>query len=592
EAHSDWVAEATTGPNWDAQADVTSETTDNALGETREAELSATVAPLPAASADSGSGEVRGRLGSLAAGAAGLAGAGIAGAASRIAAFRRDRQADASADATEGDPHVATASPFADPWNAKPPVAATDDAAVQGDAVDDDVPSPDAEATAESSWTAPEGDVVTEESSWAAPEGGAVAADDGLSDGDVVAEESSWSDGAVEPSSLEEVAAAVDTDAVAEAGGVNLVWDGDSTADAGDAGVVNDLTGDAGDGSQVEESAWSSEESVEDSAAADDGLSDGDIVAEESSWSDGAVEPSSLEEVAAAVDTDAVAEAGGVNLVWDGETVSDAGDAAAVEVAAGEGGDVVNVEESAWSVDAPAEDAAPSDDAPAGAEADGTSADVAQVEESSWSDADVEPSSLDEVAAAVDTEAVAEAGGVNLVWDGNPDASAESVGTDAEVQAWPVDDGAEQRVVEGSDGSDEVQAWPVDDTSRADGDAARDADAASGEGSESGHVGGYGDHGYGAHEAASAYGPPDDAGDAGGDSVVVHDHAVIDGGWSVGSAAPIEDGCMPLGHPIKGVYALGIYQVPGSGWYDQTTPDVWFLDEEAAQRAGFRRGEG
>lgn len=207
-------------------------------------------------------------------------------------------------------------------------------------------------------------------------------------------------------------------------------------------------------------------------------------------------------------------------------------------------------------------------------------------------DDDVEPSSLDEVAAAVDTEAVAEAGGVNMVWDGNPDASAESVGTDAEVQAWPVDDGAEQRVVEGSDGSDEVQAWPVDDTSWADGDAARDADAASGEGSESGHVGGYGDHGYGAHEAASAYGPPDDAGDAGGDSVVVHDHAVIDGGWSVGSAAPIEDGCMPLGHPIKGVYALGIYQVPGSGWYqpDHTRCLVPRRGSGATRRIPARRG--
>ncbi len=75
-------------------------------------------------------------------------------------------------------------------------------------------------------------------------------------------------------------------------------------------------------------------------------------------------------------------------------------------------------------------------------------------------------------------------------------------------------------------------------------------------------------------------------------AVAGHDHSVVDGGWSVGSAAPLDDGCMPLGHPIKGVYALGVYQVPGSDWYDATVADVWFTDEGAAARAGFRRGEG
>lgn len=87
-------------------------------------------------------------------------------------------------------------------------------------------------------------------------------------------------------------------------------------------------------------------------------------------------------------------------------------------------------------------------------------------------------------------------------------------------------------------------------------------------------------------------GAPESSGDAGSHEVIVHDHPVVDGGWSVGSAAPLEDGCMPLGHPIKGVYSLGIYQVPGSDWYDMTVPDVWFMDEESAQRAGFRRGDG
>ena len=297
------------------------------------------------------------------------------------------------------------------------------------------------------------------------------------------------------------------------------------------------------------------------------------------------MEPSSLDEVAAAVDTDAVAEAGGVNLVWDGETVPGDGDAAVVDDAASDG-EVVEVEESSWSADVPADDSAGADD--------GVAAEAVEVEESSWSDGDVEPSSLDEVAAAVDTDAVAEAGGVNLIWDGNSDTSADSGSADAEVQAWPVDDGTEQTTDDGADGSAEVQAWDVDDSTESDGAPvpAADAHPAHGDDSASGHVGGYGAHGYAAREAGAAYGPPDDARNAGWDSVVVHDHAVIDGGWSVGSAAPLEDGCMPLGHPIKGVFALGIYQVPGSSWYDQTTPDVWFLDEESAQRAGFRRGEG
>ena len=55
---------------------------------------------------------------------------------------------------------------------------ATDDAAVRNDAVDDDVRL--TETTAESSWFAPEGDVVTEVVVGLLPEGGAVATDDSL----------------------------------------------------------------------------------------------------------------------------------------------------------------------------------------------------------------------------------------------------------------------------------------------------------------------------------------------------------------------------------------------------------------------------
>lgn len=80
-----------------------------------------------------------------------------------------------------------------------------------------------------------------------------------------------------------------------------------------------------------------------------------------------------------------------------------------------------------------------------------------------------------------------------------------------------------------------------------------------------------------------------------GDADEPHDHAVWDGGWGrrLGRARPNDDGCMPLGHPIKGVLAYGVYQVPGSDWYAATTPDVLrHIDEETAQRAGFRRGDG
>ena len=68
-------------------------------------------------------------------------------------------------------------------------------------------------------------------------------------------------------------------------------------------------------------------------------------------------------------------------------------------------------------------------------------------------------------------------------------------------------------------------------------------------------------------------------------------HEVVDGGFGIGSAAPIEDGVQPLGHPIKANLDTKTYQDLHSPWYVQTEPDVWFLDAGFAERAGFHRAE-
>ena len=64
---------------------------------------------------------------------------------------------------------------------------------------------------------------------------------------------------------------------------------------------------------------------------------------------------------------------------------------------------------------------------------------------------------------------------------------------------------------------------------------------------------------------------------------------VRDGGYGVGSAAPIDDGAQPLGHPVKGNLGSMTFNEPGSRAYDLTTADVWFIDAETAERFGFTR---
>ena len=65
-----------------------------------------------------------------------------------------------------------------------------------------------------------------------------------------------------------------------------------------------------------------------------------------------------------------------------------------------------------------------------------------------------------------------------------------------------------------------------------------------------------------------------------------------DGGFGVGSAAPLDDGAQPLDHPVQAYRDTMTYRMPGDPGYDSAEPHVWFYDEDAAQRSGFRRSEG
>ena len=65
-----------------------------------------------------------------------------------------------------------------------------------------------------------------------------------------------------------------------------------------------------------------------------------------------------------------------------------------------------------------------------------------------------------------------------------------------------------------------------------------------------------------------------------------------DGGFGVGSAAPLHDGAQPLDHPVQADRDSMTYRLPGDAGYDASEPHVWFYDEGAAQRSGFRRSDG
>jgi hypothetical protein len=58
-----------------------------------------------------------------------------------------------------------------------------------------------------------------------------------------------------------------------------------------------------------------------------------------------------------------------------------------------------------------------------------------------------------------------------------------------------------------------------------------------------------------------------------------------------GFVEPNSDGTCPVGHPIKGKLASGIYHVPGGANYERTKPDRCYADETAAAADGLRRSK-
>lgn len=76
------------------------------------------------------------------------------------------------------------------------------------------------------------------------------------------------------------------------------------------------------------------------------------------------------------------------------------------------------------------------------------------------------------------------------------------------------------------------------------------------------------------------------AGDGGGRRVSALEE-VRDGGYGIGSAAPIDDGAMPLGHPVKAWEDTKTFVTQDHPGYGDADPHVWFLDAAAAHNAGF-----
>jgi hypothetical protein len=64
---------------------------------------------------------------------------------------------------------------------------------------------------------------------------------------------------------------------------------------------------------------------------------------------------------------------------------------------------------------------------------------------------------------------------------------------------------------------------------------------------------------------------------------------VHDGGFGMGSAAPLPDRAMPLGHAVQAYRDTMTYRSPGMSGYDTVEPDVWFYNDEVAEQCGFSR---
>ena len=79
-----------------------------------------------------------------------------------------------------------------------------------------------------------------------------------------------------------------------------------------------------------------------------------------------------------------------------------------------------------------------------------------------------------------------------------------------------------------------------------------------------------------------------DNGDPAPDSRTSALEEVRDGGYGVGSAAIIDDGAIPLGHPVKAWEDTKTFVTPDHPTYGHADPHLWFTDAATAQKAGFR----
>jgi hypothetical protein len=67
---------------------------------------------------------------------------------------------------------------------------------------------------------------------------------------------------------------------------------------------------------------------------------------------------------------------------------------------------------------------------------------------------------------------------------------------------------------------------------------------------------------------------------------------VRDGGHGWGSAAPLDSGAQPAGHPVKAWHDSMTFVLPDEEGYEGSAPHEWFVDAETAERAGFRHAHG
>lgn len=77
-----------------------------------------------------------------------------------------------------------------------------------------------------------------------------------------------------------------------------------------------------------------------------------------------------------------------------------------------------------------------------------------------------------------------------------------------------------------------------------------------------------------------------DSGSGGGGRRISSYDEVVDGGYSIGSAAPIHDNAQPLGHPVRAWHDSMSFR-DDAETEGEREPDVWFLDATAARNAGF-----